>query len=107
MTRAEALADLAGAITPGVMGESHLLDGVAVDAVRRTLTQEEAQVFAGGHFAGDGLLFEGCRLTVDSTRLLYQPMAGGRINVDGIDFDIKAVQKIGLLRRITCLRYLS
>lgn len=107
MTRDEALADLAGSITPGEMGSSHLLDGKAVDAVRRNLTQEEAQAFAGGQFVGDGLLVEGFRLTVDSTRLLYQPVVGGRINVDGLDFDIKAVQKTGILRRITCLRYLS
>jgi hypothetical protein len=107
MTRDEALADLAGAINPDEIGSNYLIDGVAVDAVRRSLNQEEAQSFAGGRFVGDGLLVEGFRLTVDAAKLVYPPIVGGRINVDGVEFEIKSVNKLGILRRITCLRYLT
>ena len=102
MTRDEAIADLAGAINDGEIGSEYLIDGKAVFAVRRSLSQEEMDVFSGG-----GLLTEGCRITADSTMLEYEPVTGGTIDIDGIVYDIKSVQKSGIKRRITCLRYLS
>lgn len=107
MTRDEALADLAASIDGGEIGSQHLIDGEVVRAVRRSLTTEEAQAFAGGAFSADGLLVEGFRLTVEAAKLTAIPVVGGTIEVDGVSYDVKSVQKVGVMLRITCARYLG
>ncbi|KJS00889.1 MAG: hypothetical protein VR65_10810 [Desulfobulbaceae bacterium BRH_c16a] len=107
MTIEKALADLAAATSSGVLGRPVDIDGFAVDAVKTGLNQEEAQAFAGGHFGADGLLIEGIRLTVDRNKLSWQPVVGGRMKIDGADYDIRQVGEIGILLRITLTRFIS
>lgn len=107
MTRDEALADLAASISEGEHGRQHLIDGTVVTAVRRSLTTEEAKAFAGGAYAADGLLVEGFRMTVEASLLPSVAVVGGTIDIDGVIYDVKSVLKIGIMLRITCVRYLA
>ena len=112
MSLEQALADLKAATTTEHLGREHLLDGVAVVCVVRSLRLEEAQALSGsaisgGDFAAGGLLIEGFRMTVEKSLLPNVPVVGGTIDVDGMRYDVKSVLKIGTLVRVTCLRYLS
>lgn len=105
MSRDQAIADMLGALSSSILGSSVVVDGTPLEAVKRTLPQEEALAFAGGEFAAEGLLVEGIRLTVNSDSLTYQPVVDGEMTVDGLRYDIKAVSKSGNKTRITLLRY--
>ncbi len=107
MTRDEVIANMLGALSSDVLGVSVVVDGVPTQAVKKNLPQEEAMAFAGGQFAQDGLLVEGIRLTVDVTSMVYPPVVGGEMVVDGPRYDIKAVAMSGNKWRITLLRYLT
>jgi len=107
VSRDQAIADLIGATSSSILGSSVVVDGVTLEAVKKTLPQEEALSFAGGQFAMDGLLVEGIRLTVDIALLPYPPMVRGEMVVDGVRFEVKAVSKSGNKCRITLLRYLT
>lgn len=107
MTLEDALNDLAGASSAGILGRVVDIEGFAVEAVKTGLTVEEAEAFAGGRFAGDGLAIEGIRLTVDRTRLSFLPVVGGRMRVDGADYDVRQVQETGRLLRIMLTRFTS
>jgi hypothetical protein len=107
MSIEQALADLAAATSSDVLGRPVEIDGKTIDCVKRNLEQEEAMAFAEGRFAGDGLLIEGFRISVDRNLLAYQPVVGGRMEVDGHSYDVRQVQTSGDLLRITLTRYLS
>lgn len=103
----DALDLLASATSSEVLGRPVEIDGFAIDAVKTGLTQEEAQAYAGGQFIADGLTIEGVRLTVDRNLLIWQPVVGGRLKVDGADYDVRQVTEMGRLLRITLTRFIS
>ncbi len=105
MSRAQAIADLAAATAEDVLGGMVNINGTDLVAVKRNLTQEELVPFTAGRYGGDGMLIEGVRLTVTADNLSYEPVAGGEMTVDWVDYTVRTTQKIGLNRRITLTRF--
>lgn len=100
MSLEQALADLKAATTVEHLGREHLLDGVAVVCVVRSLRLEEAQ-----SFAAEGLVTKALRITAEAGALPYLPRFGTEINLDGEIFTVKQVHSIGTLVRIVIERY--
>jgi arginine/lysine/ornithine decarboxylase len=100
--RTEAIAALQGAIDPAVLGQSVIVEGVAISAVKRTLSQEEAAFFGAPNLA-----VEGMRLTFDPAALGFELAFGTACTVDGVEYEVRQVDKPAGNRRVTFIRYLS
>lgn len=102
MSLEQALADLKAATTAEHLGREHLLDGVVVVCVVRSLNEKEAQAFSA-----EGMLVEGIKIVFANDLPIGKSHVGGVLNVDGINYDIRQKDSIGELSRITCTRYLG
>ncbi|MCB2218001.1 MAG: hypothetical protein KQH59_18215 [Desulfobulbaceae bacterium] len=101
-TRADAVAALKAATTSTRLGQSVTIESVTLDAVRRTLSQEEVR-----SYGADGLAVEGIRLTFDPAALGFELAVGMACAVDGVEYEVKQVDKPAGNRRVTFFRYLS
>jgi hypothetical protein len=100
MSIEQALSDLTAATTADHLGRPHLLDGVSVVCVKKSLEQKVADVFST-----EGLVAEGFRITAPSSAMPYVPRVGGEIDVAGTVYEIRQVLFIGDLVRFVVTRY--
>lgn len=101
-TRAEAVAAIRGATAATVLGQNVVVEGVALAAVRHTLSQEEASFFGI-----PGLTVEGLRLTFDPAALGFELAFGMACTVDGLEYEVRKVESPAGNRRVTFIRYLG
>lgn len=101
-TRADASAHLKRALATTILGQSVTIEGVALAAVKRTMSQEDASFYGA-----PGLAVEGVRLTFDPADLGYELAFGMACTVDGVEYEVRKVEQPAGNRRVTFIRYLS
>jgi len=102
MSRATAIADLLAATSPDILGQSVLINGTPVSAVKKILPQDEA-----AHWAAEGVRVEAVRVVVSLSALGFTPRERSRIDVDGLDYRVESALVTGDMLKFVGTRFVG